>query len=137
MSLCEDVKVRRSPIHGKGVFSRRDFEVDELIGVYEGRPSEVDGTYVLWVETDDDRLLGVDGTNELRFLNHSCRPNAEFDGTALYALRAIVAGEEITFHYGEEWEEEEESGEEPDADDEGAQGAAPTDGDRLPNRPAP
>ena len=34
-----------------------------------------------------------------RFLNHSCDPNAAFDGTVLRALRPIAAGEQVTFHY--------------------------------------
>ncbi len=34
-----------------------------------------------------------------RFLNHSCRPNAAFDGPVLVALTALEAGDEITFDY--------------------------------------
>lgn len=34
-----------------------------------------------------------------RFLNHSCAPNARLRGLELVALRAIAAGEEITFDY--------------------------------------
>ncbi len=34
-----------------------------------------------------------------RFLNHSCRPNAEFVGRQLIAIRPIRTGEEITFDY--------------------------------------
>ena len=41
----------------------------------------------------------------LRFLNHASKPNAEFDGDRLYARRVIRKDEEITFHYGEEWED--------------------------------
>jgi hypothetical protein len=36
------------------------------------------------------------------FINHSCTPNAEIrfeNGVRLFALRAILAGEEITFDY--------------------------------------
>ncbi len=34
-----------------------------------------------------------------RFLNHSCAPNAAFDGRVFVALRRIAAGEEVTFDY--------------------------------------
>ena len=34
-----------------------------------------------------------------RYLNHSCEPNGAFRGLTLVALRAIAAGEELTFHY--------------------------------------
>ena len=91
----------------RGVFAKAPIEADEFIGVYEGDPSDDDGTYVLWVEVEPDGdVAGIDGTNELRYLNHSGSPNAEFDGPELYALRAIAPGEEITFDYGEEWAED-------------------------------
>ena len=38
-----------------------------------------------------------------RFVNHSRRPNANFDGEELVALRPILLGEEITHNYGEDW----------------------------------
>lgn len=93
-----------SPIHGKGVFAARRIARGELIGVYAGTPTDRDGTYVLWVEGEDGSMGGLRGRNGLRYLNHCSRPNAEFDGDHLYALRAIREDEEITFHYGEEWE---------------------------------
>ena len=43
--------------------------------------------------------MGRRGDNELRFLNHADKPNAEFDGWDLYAATQIKKGEEITFNY--------------------------------------
>ncbi|MBI1357058.1 MAG: SET domain-containing protein-lysine N-methyltransferase [Acidobacteria bacterium] len=63
-----------------------------------------DARYVLWVDDGDGVWRGIDGQNELRYLNHSSQPNAGFDGPELYALRTIRVGDEITFHYGDEWE---------------------------------
>ena len=104
MTLQERIRVAPSPIHGQGVFAVHRIDAETLIGLYEGQPSGDDGTYVLWVEVEPDgAVTGIEGTNELRFLNHSAQPNAEFDGPELYALRDIEAGEEITFDYGEEW----------------------------------
>lgn len=105
--LLESVLVAESPIHGRGCFARRRIRKGEWIGAYEGEPTMEDDTYVLWVdegdgETEDWR--GVDGVNELRYMNHSSRANTEFIGVDLFALRGIEAGEELTFHYGEEWE---------------------------------
>jgi SET domain-containing protein len=105
--LIENVFVAPSLLHGMGCFARRGFEPGEWIGCYEGEHTMEDDTYVLWVdagagETEDWR--GVDGRNELRYLNHSGRANTEFVGVDLCALRAIEPGEELTFHYGEEWE---------------------------------
>jgi hypothetical protein len=57
-----------------------------------------------------DRRWTVDGSsrrNVARYANHSCRPNAESDvvrgKVILRAIKAIAAGEEITYDYGEEY----------------------------------
>ena len=67
--------------------------------------------HVLWVDATEqgenepqEQWNGYDGTNELRFLNHDSQPNGEMDGRNLYARRDIRLGEEITIHYGEEFE---------------------------------
>ncbi len=46
---------------------------------------------------------GVKVANQLRYLNHSRTPNAEFEGAELYAIRAIKPDEEITLDYGHEF----------------------------------
>ena len=105
--LAERVRVGPSPIHGQGCFALKRFRKGQWIGDYVGEPTMTDDTYVLWVNEGTERKpdwRGIDGKNALRHLNHSSRPNAELDGPRLYALRAIAPGDEITFHYGEEWE---------------------------------
>ena len=104
MSVGERIQVGRSPIHGKGVFARRRLRKGGYIGTFEGRPTRSDGIYVLWVFDEDDQEVGVEGRNELRFLNHSVVPNAEFLGLDLHATRNIQPGHEVTIHYGEAWE---------------------------------
>lgn len=98
--------VAESPIHGHGLFARRRIEPDAYIGTYEGPASEEDGMHVLWLWNEDtDQWEGIDGINEMRFLNHASEPNADWWGDELYALRRIEPDEEITFDYG--WDEEE------------------------------
>lgn len=97
-------EARESSIHGRGCFATRPIAAAAFIGEYTGRPTAADGTYVLWVEGDDGEFHGIDGDGVLRWLNHSTDPNVEFDGPQLFALRDIDVGEELTFHYGEEWE---------------------------------
>ena len=108
--LVEVVETGPSPTHGTGVFARIPLADGAFIGAYEGEETDVDGTYVLWIEDDEDdendedgHWRGVDGTGLLRFLNHSRAPNVEFDGPELYAIRDIAAGEELRFDYGEHW----------------------------------
>jgi SET domain-containing protein len=99
------VYVTQSPIHGRGVFARRPIAAGTFIGRYDGEQTRADGMHVLWVEGDnEDEWIGFDGTNELRFLNHSATPNGEMDGQDLYAARDIPRNEEVTIDYGEWFE---------------------------------
>lgn len=101
--LSDRVYAKRSPIHGRGCFAKKRIRKGELIGSYLGAVAQTDSRYVLWVHQGGDEWEGVLGQNELKYLNHSSKPNAEFDGVDLYAVRTIQPDEEITFHYGEEW----------------------------------
>lgn len=93
--------VRQSPIHGRGLFARRPIKRHEYIGSYRGRRTQKNGMHVLWIWNETrERWEGIDGNNEMRFLNHADQPNADWWGTDLYAIRAIAEGEEITFDYG-------------------------------------
>lgn len=96
------LKVAKSELHGKGCFATRRIATGSVIGRFEGRPTTHDGPHVLWL---DDRH-GLRVTNDLRYLNHATDANADFDGESLevWALRPIAKGEEITIHYGPEWE---------------------------------
>jgi len=104
-SLSDLVVVRESPIHGEGVFANEHIGEGAVIGVYAGLQVEEDGPHVLWVERDDGSFYGIEGRNELRYLNHSSNPNADFDDEELCAVRAIAPGDEITLHYGDAWGE--------------------------------
>jgi len=119
LSLDQLIAVKDSTIHGKGVFCRIPISRGTYIGTYESDPSDIDGTYVLWIEQDDGVETGWDGTNDLRFLNHSYEPNAELDGLDLYSLRDLVPGEEVFIDY--QWDPEED--ETDDADDVSAEPA--------------
>ena len=94
--------VKKSSIHGKGLFAAVKIKRGEYMGSYDGPRVKDNGMHVLWVEENEGKWVGYDGQNMLRYLNHCNEPNAEFDGRDLYALRTIKKGEEITFDYGEE-----------------------------------
>ena len=104
--LSQWVYAAPSPIHGTGLFARRAIAAGQYIGTYWGPRAKRNGMYVLWVNSDPDdenAWEGRSGRNLLRYLNHSAQCNAEFDGFDLYALTDIAPGEEITFHYGDEF----------------------------------
>lgn len=95
------LEVGPSGIHGDGCFATRRIRAGAVIGRFEGEATTIDGPHVLWLGDEEALLV----TNDLRFLNHAPDPNAEIDSEtlALYALRPIAAGEEITIHYGDDW----------------------------------
>jgi SET domain-containing protein len=102
--LKKRVVAKKSPVHGRGLFARIRFRTGAYIGTFEGVPTRRDGEHVLWVIEENSRPRAIRGRNELRFLNHTKRPNAEFEGADLFALRNIQPGQEILIHYGEAWE---------------------------------
>lgn len=95
------IEVRRSPVHGRGCFATRAIAAGRLIGTCTAEPTADDGPHVLWIAGERPVVI----TNEFRFLNHAAAPNAELDDSLeVHALRPIAAGEEITIHYGPEWQ---------------------------------
>jgi SET domain-containing protein len=80
------------------------------------------GKRVLWEKVENvwnkylfeiSKKWAIDGTdrrNTARYINHSCRPNAEvriYGGRIrIYAKKNIPPGNEITYDYGEEYFDE-------------------------------
>ena len=90
------VYVADSSIHGKGLFAKRHIAAGELIGVIKGEPASRDGAHVLWV----DGKKGVRVQCDLRYINHSEKPNAVYyDTLEVCALTDISPDEEITHNY--------------------------------------
>ena len=120
----EKLGVRRSHIHGWGLFSRIAFTKDEMIVEYIGekiRQAVADQREKRYDEEDVgscylfrlDKINIIDATRTggmARFMNHSCEPNAyarviPTDHTGMekhiiiMAQRDIAEGEEITYDY--------------------------------------
>ena len=94
--------VKKSAIHGKGLYARKTIRKGEYMGTYHGPEVTENGMHVLWVEEEDGSTTARDGKNLLRYLNHSAKPLAEFEGFDLYARRKISKHTEITIDYGED-----------------------------------
>jgi uncharacterized protein len=114
-------EVRRSRIHGSGVYAARRIRKGTRIVEYLGErithgqaddryaeKGQDDGHTFLFV-VDDDVVIdaGVDG-NDARFINHSCDPNCDtvIEGGRVFieAKRTIQPGEELGYEYGLTWE---------------------------------
>ncbi len=99
-SRLNKVEVRPSNIHGVGVFATRDIATGEVIARYSGRRVGRKGMYVVEQTDPSGNRQRYELTGKLRFMNHSCGPNAAFSQFELRAVRPITAGQEITITYG-------------------------------------
>ena len=109
-----NLTVRRTA-SGLGLFTLRQIPARKRIIEYRGpvissEEGQIKGGKYLF-EIDQKRTIdGSSRTNMARYINHSCRPNAEAFITGrriwIWSKRAIQAGEVITIHYGQEYFDE-------------------------------
>jgi uncharacterized protein len=113
------IQVRRSGVHGKGVFALQDIPKGVRIIEYVGEiitwkqaqrrhphnPKEPNHTFYFHV--DEKRVIDAAfGGNASRWINHSCAPNCEADEDEdqgrifIKSIRRIKAGEELSYDYG-------------------------------------
>lgn len=112
----DKVEVRRSGVHGKGVYAVAAIRKGERIIEYTGDhlpwkkamdlpprdPSDPYHTFFFSLD-NGDVIDAARGGNGSRWINHSCDPNCETteeeDRIFVYALRSIRAGEELFYDY--------------------------------------
>ena len=111
------IQVRRSGVHGRGVYAVAPIAQGEVILEYTGEviswdealrrhphdPSDPHHTFYFHV--DAERVIDAKyGGNSSRWINHACEPNCEadeIDGRVfIKALRDLMPGEELFYDYG-------------------------------------
>lgn len=111
------IQVRRSGVHGKGVFALQPIARGETIIEYIGEvidwpealrrhphnPAEPNHTF--YFTKDEKHVIDANvGGNAARWINHSCAPNCEADeeGGRIFikALSTLKPGEELFYDYG-------------------------------------
>ena len=117
-SAAPPIEVRRSTVHGRGVFATRRIAKGRKIIEYTGKrmPWEAASedpddphTFLFGLsDTNDVINAAIDG-NEARWINHSCDPNCEAveekGRVFIYALRDLNPGEELFYDYALEIDE--------------------------------
>ena len=111
------IQVRRSGVHGRGVFALQDIAEGETVIEYVGEviswdeamdrhphdPADPNHTFYFSLE-DGTVIDAKHGGNSSRWINHACAPNchADEEGGRVFirALRNIHAGEELSYDYG-------------------------------------
>ena len=111
------IQVRRSGVHGKGVFAVQPIRRGETIIEYTGEiitwPEALrrhphdpkDPNHTFYFHIDDGRVIDAKvGGNAARWINHACQPNCEADEEEgrvfIKALRTLKPGEELFYYYG-------------------------------------
>lgn len=111
------IEVRRSRVHGKGVYATAPIRKGVRIIEYTGRhipwkealelpprrPDDPNHTFFFELDNGDVIDAGQGG-NEARWINHSCDPNCETieeddDRIFVYALRSLRPGDELFYDY--------------------------------------
>ena len=111
------VQVRRSGVHGKGVFALQPIRAGETVIEYVGEritwkealrrhphdPAQPNHTFYFHI--DDQHVIDANvGGNAARWINHACDTNCEADEedgrVFVKALRDIEPGEELFYDYG-------------------------------------
>lgn len=111
MSKGKKLVVKRSAT-GLGLFTLEPIAADTRVIEYIGpiltyeEADQRGGKYLL---TMDEKYV-IDGSprsNNARYINHSCRPNAQAYTSGvrvwIWSLKVIKAGEEITINYGKDY----------------------------------
>ena len=111
LSPSRHLRIGRSKA-GLGLFARVAIKKGQFIVRYSGRKirseaaDELDTRYMFEVNT----RWTIDGSNRrnrARYINHSCRPNAEAyfvkHMIKIRAIKNIKPGDEITYHYGRDY----------------------------------
>ena len=123
MHAIELIEIRESGIHNKGAYALVDMPKWTRIIEYKGEKipkkegdrrgdllkEEHDkvpscaATYVFELNDQYDLDGDIPG-NDAKYINHSCEPNCDFEVEDeriwIYAKRDIKAGEELTYNYG-------------------------------------
>ena len=116
------IAVRRSSIHGNGVFALRKIGAGQRIIEYTGERITVDEStrraerkggpvnHTFFFSLNDGRIIdGGEGGNDSRWINHACEPNCEAveeEGRVfIHALNDIARGEELFYNYALIYEE--------------------------------
>ena len=112
------IQVRKSGVHGKGVFALQPIKRGERIIEYVGEvitwpealrrhPHDpLDPNHTFYFHVDKNHVIDAKvGGNASRWINHACRPNCKADQTDegrvfIRALKNLKPGDELFYDYG-------------------------------------
>ena len=111
------IQVRRSGVHGRGVYAIASIEAGDTLIEYTGEridwdealrrhphdPKQPNHTFYFHLDTGQV-IDALHGGNSSRWINHACEPNCQADETDgrvfIRALRDLQPGDELFYDYG-------------------------------------
>tara|TARA_B100000965_G_scaffold395891_1_gene410057 strand:+ start:1791 stop:2282 length:492 start_codon:yes stop_codon:yes gene_type:complete len=122
-------KVKKSKVHGSGVFATKDIPKNKKIIQYIGEKvkraegdrrsekrlkkflnSSIDGSVYIFELNNKYDIDGNFKYNKARYINHSCNPNCEVDIVNdeiwISSIKKIKKNEELCYDYGFEFDKE-------------------------------
>jgi SET domain-containing protein len=112
------IQVRKSGVHGKGVFALKPIAAGATVIEYTGEiiswpealrrhphdPKDPNHTFYFSLDDGSHVIDAKVGGNASRWINHACEPNCEADEEEgrvfIKALRGLKPGEELFYDYG-------------------------------------
>jgi SET domain-containing protein len=111
------IQVRRSGVHGKGVFAVAPIPKGEVLIEYKGEVIDwpealrrhphdpTDPHHTFYFHINAEHVIDAKhGGNAARWINHACEPNCEADEVDgrifIKSLRALKPGQELFYDYG-------------------------------------
>lgn len=111
------IQVKKSGVHGKGVFAARDIAKGETLIEYVGEiisaqeaedrhPHDpTDPNHTFYFQVEEDKVIdALHGGNSARWINHCCSPNCKpevIEGRVfIKAKKDIPADTELNYDYG-------------------------------------
>lgn len=122
--MPRNVTVKRSPIHGNGVFASKDLPAGTRVIQYKGKrrthdeadelaQGDPDSGHTFLFTLNEDYIIDANKKgNAARWINHSCDPNCEAvieenengkkkkDRIYIETIKPISKGTELTYDYG-------------------------------------
>lgn len=103
--MNENLIIKDSEIHGKGIFALRNFKKGEIINKWDTSNIFNKDNIVTLSDEERKHISYIGGGNFIllnspeRYVNHSCNPNAYVKDCCEVAIKDINNGEEITSDY--------------------------------------
>jgi len=111
MEIPDNLELKDSPVHGKGMFAIKKISAGDVIGEFTGIKMTktefkatygLDRSYTYWTQhyfPNSTVIVAKDPRNFITYINERSVPNVKLYKKILVAVSDIEVGEELFLHY--------------------------------------